>query len=133
MPGATGTRYSFACPPSLSPRNTCKTASAIGPPRFLYLLFVFRQYLLQFCRHFFDWNLPQFHVFTITRNHIVLFSPDLIVEFRIIDAAVRATAFFSGNSATRYRLRNREHGFEVAPQMPPSIEHPPAFPPNFCS
>src|SRR6266849_121822 len=32
MPGAMGTRYVAGCPPSRSPRNTSKIASAIAPP-----------------------------------------------------------------------------------------------------
>src|SRR6202030_2807795 len=34
MPGAMGTRYVAGCPPSRSPRNTSKIASAIVPPLF---------------------------------------------------------------------------------------------------
>src|SRR5229473_8301729 len=35
MPGAIGTRYVAGCPPSRSPRNTSKIASAIAPPLFV--------------------------------------------------------------------------------------------------
>src|ERR1700680_3634857 len=35
IPGEIGTRYVAGCPPSRSPRNTSKIASAIAPPLFL--------------------------------------------------------------------------------------------------
>src|SRR5580704_7459133 len=42
MPGAMGTRYVAGCPPSRSPRNTSKIASAIAPPPFSGYKSIFR-------------------------------------------------------------------------------------------
>src|ERR1700674_324453 len=95
IPGATGTRYCSALPPWLSPRNTSKIASAIPFLRYLsftYPLFILGKNLLQFLRHRGNRLLTKRHGSALRGDDIVLLPPGS-VQRRIIDAAVRSTAF----------------------------------------
>src|SRR5258705_13332115 len=103
MPGATGTLKSTLWPPSLLPRNTLRSASAIKPP-----LFVFGQHLLQLRRHLWKPLRPQSHGTIVAPDDVVLSAP-LRAYLREINPAVCSAAFFPHQSAARDRLRNREH------------------------
>src|SRR5258708_40044068 len=93
------------------------SSSAIQPPRFLVYpssLLIFGLYMFQFRRYLFHRDLPQLHVLAISRNYVVLFSPDLIIEFGIVDTAVGAAALFARERATGHCVRYCEHGLEIA-------------------
>src|ERR1700676_3837295 len=121
MPGAMGTRYVAGCPPSRSPRNTSKIASAIAPPLFSGVapasrprpggatnLFFFRNQLLQFAGHFGYQGLTQRHCAPLANDYIIFRSPGW-VEAWMIKTAVSSAALFARKRAAGGGLGNRQH------------------------
>src|SRR3979411_1540126 len=124
MPGGIGTRYVAVCPPSRSPRNTSKIASAITPP--LQLLFLFRNQLLQFAGHLGYRGLAQRHRASAADDNIIFRSPGW-VEARMIDPAVSSAALFARERAECNRLGHRQHRFQILGEVPAGIEQSRTF------